>query len=150
MAQLPATPKVVTNPRACRNIPVTDQETRVMLSPEEARAGASAFFGGLQKGFGAPPHHQPSEEEFFIVLKGPLFLNVGDKVAETAQRGAFGFAPRFGTHAFQSRTDDEVFLFTMNSPGGHDRGFEMTLRELGTPQFGERIAHYGFQFHQSF
>jgi mannose-6-phosphate isomerase-like protein (cupin superfamily) len=146
-AQLPGAPKLVTDPRACLNIPVTDQETRVMLSPEESRGGASAFLGGIDKGFGAPAHHQPSEEEFFIVVQGPLNLRIGNQTVEAAPRGAFGFAPRFGTHAFNNMVDHRVYLFTMNSPGGHDRGFEMTVRELGTPTFMERIAHYGFHFH---
>lgn len=148
-AKLTPVPKLVPDVKTCLNIPITNQETRVMLNPEEARGGASVFFGGLEKGFGAPPHHQPSEEEFFIVLKGPLSLTVGNETEAQAQPGAFGFAPRFATHNFMNFNDDRTFIFTINSPAGHDRGFELAVKESGTPNFGEKIGNFGFQFHQS-
>jgi quercetin dioxygenase-like cupin family protein len=143
---LSPTPKVVEDPHTCFNIPIPDQETRVMLTPEESRSAATVFLGGLAKGYGAPPHHQPTEEEVFIVLDGSMELTIGNQTAETSS-GAFGFAPRFGTHAFMNKTDRRVLLVTMNSPGGHDRGFEMATREFGSPRFPELITAHGFQFH---
>lgn len=145
--QLPPTPRLVAATGDCRNIPVTDQETRVLLSPEESRASASVFFCGIEKGFGAPEHHQPTEEELFIVLDGPVSMHVGNKKMQ-APSGAFGFAPRFGTHAFVNELDKRALFFTINAPGGHDRGFELTLRELGKEGFGKKIEAHGFQFHQ--
>jgi hypothetical protein len=38
-------------------------------------------------------------------------------------------------------------MITINSPGGHDRGFEMIVREMGSERFGELLAAHGFQFH---
>lgn len=147
--QLTPTPRLVTATVDCRNIPVADQETRVMLSPEESRASASVFFCGIDKGMGAPEHHQPTEEELFIVLDGPVQMNIGNSAFE-AQRGAFGFAPRFGSHAFVNPIEDRAYLFTINAPGGHDRGFELSLRQLDGEQFGSLITAHGFQFHQAF
>jgi quercetin dioxygenase-like cupin family protein len=120
----------------------------MLLSPEEAASAASVFFSGGSGPFHAPRHHQPSEEEFFVVLEGPLKLTVGDKTVDPAPAGAFGFAPRFATHTFgNTLADQDVWMFTMNAPGGHDRGFELAQRAMGSPRFGELIAAHGFQFH---
>jgi mannose-6-phosphate isomerase-like protein (cupin superfamily) len=145
-AALPPTPKIVASPQSCVNIPVPNQETRLLLSPEESRAAASVFYLGVEQGFGAPPHHQPLEEEFFVVLKGPLHMTIGTETV-IAATGAFGFAPRFGTHAFKNTWPERAELISMNSPGGHDRGFEVGAREMGSERFPALIAAHGFQFH---
>jgi quercetin dioxygenase-like cupin family protein len=137
-AGLTPTPKIVPTPSSCYNIPIPDQETRVLLSPEESRAQASVFYGGLKKGYGAPAHHQPTEEELFIVHQGPLQLTIGTATEQAAQHGAFGFAPRFASHAFVSNTERLVTLATINSPGGHDRGFELAVLNLGPERLGAR------------
>jgi mannose-6-phosphate isomerase-like protein (cupin superfamily) len=147
-AALPPTPKIVRSPQSCVNIPVPSQETRLLLSPEESRGAASVFYLGVEPGFGAPPHHQPLEEEFFVLLRGPLQMTIGTETVEAAT-GAFGFAPRFGTHAFKNIWSERAELISMNSPGGHDRGFEVGAREMGSERFAPLIAAHGFQFHGS-
>lgn len=149
-SQMPPVPRMVADPSRCRNIEVEGQETRVLLTPEESGGRASVFMEGVEAGFGAPPHHQPNEDEFFFVLEGPLRLTIGDVTAEAAPRGAFAFAPRFATHAFTNATDAKLRMFSMNSPGGHDRGFELATRiSRDSPGFGELIQAHGFQFHEA-
>ena len=148
-SRLAPTPKIVEFPRQCQNLtPIPGAHTNILLSPEESRAHASAFLDGLDKHNSVAPHHQPSEDEFFILFSGALHLEVGNKAVEAAQYGAFGFAPRYATHAFSCRTDASATFFSMNSPGGHDRGFEYGMTNSAKPGFFEGIEAHGFVFHQ--
>ena len=146
-------PKIVEFPRESPNlVPFEGSETRLMISPEESRSHASAFFCAINKGLGAPPHHQISEDEFFLIVSGSLRLRVGNAV-ETAQSSAFGYAPRNATHTFTGEADELTVFYTMNSPGGHDRGFEAGTREAASfdqPRFRELMEAHGFTFHQEF
>jgi quercetin dioxygenase-like cupin family protein len=150
--QLRPVPKIVPDPRTCYNLSMMGEENHVILNPEEAGGAASVFFSGGVEPFAAPPHHQPTEEEFFIILEGAMRLTIGNKTVEEALPGAFGFAPRFGTHAFSNARGGRgsmVRMFNMNAPGGHDRGFELAVKERSSPRFGELIAAHGFQFHSA-
>jgi mannose-6-phosphate isomerase-like protein (cupin superfamily) len=142
-------PRLVAEPQACRNIQVGGQESRVLLSPEASASHASSFLLNLRGGFGAPLHHQCSEDECFIVLDGPLKLTVGNITLEGVGYGAFAYVPRYATHGFQSAKDRPAQMFSMNSPGGHDRGFELgsTVSEE-TPGFSDMIEAHGFTFHE--
>ena len=149
-SRLTPTPKIVALPQQCRNIGrVPGSETRALLSPEETRARASAFFCGLEKGIGAAAHHQPSEDEFFIAFSGPLRLKIGNLAVENAEYGSFGFAPRYGTPTFAGMaTNDMTLNFSMNSPGGNERGFEYGMTNYGKPRFFEGMEARGFVFHE--
>ena len=146
-------PKIVEFPCESPNlVPIAGSETRLILTPEESRSHASAFFNAIGKGLGAPAHHQISEDEFFLIVSGSLRLRVGNAV-ETAQSSAFGYAPRNATHTFTGEADELTVFYTMNSPGGHDRGFEAGVREAAsfdTPHFHELMEAHGFTFHQGF
>ncbi|WP_159796901.1 cupin domain-containing protein [Croceibacterium salegens] len=146
-AQLEPIPKLVVDPRECRNIAAMGQEARLLLSPEESRGAASAFCNIIHGGVDVPAHHQPTEEETFIILRGDIRLRIGNQTAERVSPGAFGFAPRFGTHAFTHLGEGESFVFSINTPGGHDRGFEIGLTEGGKPEFPQIIEAHGFTFH---
>jgi len=145
-SKLPPTPRIVRNREECYNIPVPDQETRVLVRPEESSAQASMFAGVLQPGFGAPPHHQPTEEEIFFVQDGAVRLIIGSQTA-MASRGAFGFAPRYCTHAFKNEAQENALVVTINSPGGHDRGFELATKGLTMERLLPRMPAHGFEFH---
>ena len=84
----------------------------------------------------------------FIVFDGPVTITIGNQSAAAAERGAFGFAPRFATHAFGGIEDGKATsVFSMNSPAGHDRGFEYSSdKEINEELLG-KLADYGFQFH---
>ncbi|WP_066554662.1 cupin domain-containing protein [Croceicoccus bisphenolivorans] len=145
--KLPGTPKLVKDPCDCYNVTALDQEARVLLSPEESRGAASAFCNIIHGGIDVPPHHQPTEEETFIVLRGEVRLRIGNQTAERVGPGAFGFAPRYGTHAFKQLSEGKTFLFSVNTPGGHDRGFEISITDSDKPNFPEIITAHGFTFH---
>ena len=145
--KLDPTPKIVVNPRDCKNVAAMGQEARVLLNPEESRGAASAFCNILHGGVDVPPHHQPTEEETFIILRGTVNLRIGNHTKEGVTRGAFGFAPRYGTHAFKHVGTEDSFVFSINTPGGHDRGFEASLRDGHKENFPEIIMAHGFTFH---
>lgn len=71
-------------------------------------------------GFGAPNHHQPTEEEFFFVTGGSLQLTCATETLDMGP-GGFAFCPRNCTHGFRNITDSETWFVTLNSPAGHER-----------------------------
>ncbi|WOX07016.1 cupin domain-containing protein [Microbulbifer pacificus] len=146
-SKLLPTPQLVKTPERYRSIAVGGNATHVLLEPEQARASASVFFTSLSGGGMIPSHHQPTEDELFIVAEGPMVLSVGDGTTEIAQTGAFGFAPRFTSHSFANKGNNPVKFFSINTPGGHERGFEYGEKSMADPDFMQKIAAHGFQFH---
>jgi mannose-6-phosphate isomerase-like protein (cupin superfamily) len=144
---LAPTPRLVDAPGQARNVQVGGQETRVLVTPEESGAHASVFMGVLRDDFAAPLHHQCSEDETFIVVEGPVNLRIGNAVANGVAQGGFAYAPRFATHGFSSKAGAPATLYSMNSPGGHDRGFELGSTAADAPNFLELIDAHGFTFH---
>lgn len=145
--RLAPAPKLLARKEDARFLPVPGQATWVLLEPEESAGIASAFANHVAKGFCAPRHHQPEEEELFFVLDGELELTIGNQVVQAAGPGSFAFAPRFATHAFANTTEKTAQLYTFNSPGGHDRGFEYAADHPGAADVLERVAAMGFHFH---
>lgn len=86
-------------------------------------------------GFGAPAHHQPTEEEMFFITDGFLDVTCANQTMRLGS-GAFAFCPRNCTHAFVNTTDSEVRFATMNSPAGHERAMEAVrlLARQGAPK----------------
>ena len=103
-------------------------------------------------GPGAPPHHQPTEEEFFFILSGALEMTCGTEV-RVLEPGGFAFCPRNCSHGFNNpQADDYARFVTLNSPAGHERTMA-ALRKLSvtgpTPeQVREMSTSGGFTFHE--
>ena len=72
-------------------------------------------------GFLAPPHHQPTEEEFFFITANALTVTLATET-RSLPAGAFAFCPRNCTHAFGNESQTQVQFVTLNSPAGHERG----------------------------
>jgi mannose-6-phosphate isomerase-like protein (cupin superfamily) len=119
----------------------------VLLSGDEAAGRSVVFSGTLEHEYGAPPHHQPSEEEIFYVLEGEMELICGS-AAHSIGRGAFGFAPRNATHGFLNKAEGSTRIFTINSPAGHERGFEMLVREGESERLPELLVAHGWRMHE--
>jgi|SRR3974390_1617315 len=150
-SELSPTPKIVPFPHECQSLFNVDLglESWVVLTPEESGAKATIFSSGLMKGLGAPPHHQPTEDEVFILVDGQLNLSIGNMTEPAAQHGAFAFAPRCCTHGFRNEMDKDMLWFTMNAPGGHDRGLKLTMSLQDMPQEKRSPVMYahGLAFH---
>lgn len=140
-SQMPMIPKV-TRVEESRTVKFPGSTIRVLLNGEESGGSVSVFYQEVEPGFGAPPHHQPNEEEHFFILEGELEMTIGNQTIR-ATPGTFAFAPRNATHAFKNNSARVCRFITWNSPGGHERMFEaaqrMAQQRIGDPEVRRKV-----------
>ena len=116
----PAVPRLVRTP--AETVDVDGKEVgfrKHLLTGDES--GGNAMLNLVARIPDAPAHFQPTEEELFFIMDGPVRM-LGATKTVIVDRGAFVFAPRNCTHGFgrPTPTDDSRFI-TLNSPAGHER-----------------------------
>ncbi len=79
------------------------------------------------KGFAAPLHAHPNEDEFFLVLSGEIRVQHAEEVVEGVA-GSFVYTPRGIGHSFHVDSDNARLLLFFG-PAGVERFF----REVATP-----------------
>jgi quercetin dioxygenase-like cupin family protein len=93
------------------------------------------------------PHNHTREDEFSVVLQGPVGVRIADRVLE-ADTGSYLVKPRGTPHAMWNAGDTPVKVIEMVSPAGLETYFE----ELGTvltehrgdaPRYYELAQRYG-------
>ncbi len=140
-SQMPMIPKV-TRVEEAPTVKFPGSTIHVLLNGEESGGSVSVFYQVVEPGFGAPPHHQPNEEEHFFILEGEMEMTIGNQTIH-ATPGTFAFAPRNATHAFKNNSDKVCRFLTWNSPGGHERMFEagqrMAQERMGDPEARRKI-----------
>ncbi|MDF1694565.1 MAG: cupin domain-containing protein [Saprospiraceae bacterium] len=80
------------------------------------------------KTIGAKLHYHRFMDETFIVIKGTLTIEVGDKIQE-AKPGTIAYVPRFTPHGFRNNTDQTVQLLLIFNPSEKREGFFKGLLE---------------------
>ena len=120
---LPMQAKVLKTREDGIDISSPGRQSLSLLVGEETAGALYATDVFLSPGFGAPPHHQPTEEELWYLLEGSLEVRVGTQSA-VIKPGSFAFIPRDTTHTFKNNGDDLVRLLAWNTPAGHERAFE--------------------------
>ena len=150
----PAIPKLIHGAAKGRRLRLSGPDAScihglVMASGDETRGRAVFFLGEATAGYEAGPHYQPSEEELFFVVDGELALTCGSKT-RLVKAGGFGFAPRGATHAFRNTSNSPTWFITLNSPAGHERGFEQIMEHERNPTEGfiDLLAAHGWQLHE--
>lgn len=102
-------------------------------------------------GFGAPPHHQPTEDEFFFITGGELEMAFGEEAALALRPSAMAFCPKNCTHGFFNRTEEEVRFVTLNAPAGHERAMAAVRTAMANGATKEQLYELsvagGFIFH---
>lgn len=140
-SQMPKIPRV-TRVEDSPAVKFPGSTIRVLLNGEESGGSVSVFYQEVEPGFGAPPHHQPNEEEHFFILEGEMEMTIGNQTIH-ATPGTFAFAPRNATHAFKNKSDRMCRFLNWNSPAGHERMFEagqlMAQKGLGNPKLRRKI-----------
>ena len=122
-ADLPMQPKVLLSREGGTDISSPGRQSLSLLVGEETAGALYATDVYLSPGFGAPPHHQPTEEELWYLLEGELDVRVATRTARL-KPGSFAFIPRNTTHTFKNNGTSPVRLLAWNSPAGHERAFE--------------------------
>jgi quercetin dioxygenase-like cupin family protein len=105
------------------------QHMRMMLAGDESAGGIQVCYDLLEPGVVVPPHYQPHEDELFFVVDGEIEVTVG-RETKVLRKGGFGYAPQNTTHAFRNVTSKPAAMFTLNTPAGHERGFQAAERVL--------------------
>ena len=128
-----------------------EQTIRLLLSGEESAGRFMVSLITLLPGFGPPRHHQPHEDEMFLVVDGEIEVTIGEET-QIVGKGDFAYAPPNTTHAFRAVGDRPAMLFSVNSPGGHERGFEFFSQAVGDGQpiseAMKGLANYDFVIHE--
>jgi quercetin dioxygenase-like cupin family protein len=150
-SQMPMIPKIA-RVEESPTVRFPGSTIRVLLNGEESGGSVSVFYQEVEPGFGAPPHHQPNEEEHFFILEGEMEMTIGNQTIH-ATPGTFAFAPRNATHAFKNNGEKVCRFITWNSPGGHERMFEagqrMAQEQIGDPEVRRKIlAAHDTIFHE--
>jgi uncharacterized cupin superfamily protein len=118
----------------------------MLLTGDESSGRAYVRFSTVSPGYVAQPHHQPTEEECFYVVEGELTLTIGSETRAVGP-GGFGFAPRNATHGFSNRSGSRTRVLVINSPAGHERGFEALLATREPERIPELLALHGWRVH---
>lgn len=127
-----ATPKLMCSADA-PSIMDGEQNIKLLLSGEESSGRFMVSLITLEPDTGAPPHHQPNEDEIFLVVSGEIEITIGNET-QTVGPGDFAYAPPNTTHAFRAAGGKRAVMFSINSPGGHERGFEYLTRAVNSGQ----------------
>jgi mannose-6-phosphate isomerase-like protein (cupin superfamily) len=137
-AGLPMQPKLLRTREGGTDISSPGRQSLSLLIGEETAGALYATDVYLSPGFGAPPHHQPTEEELWYLLEGELDVRIGTQAA-TIRAGSFAFIPRDTTHTFKNNGKSPVRLLAWNAPAGHERAFEAMRRKAdqGITAFAE-------------
>ena len=87
------------------------------------------------------PHAHSKEDEFSLVLSGPIGVRVGDQTVEEVPAGSWLAKPRSVPHAMWNVSDEPARVLEVVSPAGLESYFEKiapVLREHG-PEWTERF-----------
>jgi mannose-6-phosphate isomerase-like protein (cupin superfamily) len=145
-ADRPPVPRLVDDLTACREVDMSGIRSRILLTGDESSGRAYVRFSTVSPGYVAQPHHQPTEEECFFVVDGELTLTIGSETRAVGP-GGFGFAPRNATHGFSNRGGSRTRVLVINSPAGHERGFEALLATQEPERIPELLALHGWRVH---
>lgn len=95
------------------------------------------------------PHTHTREDEFSLVISGPIGVRTGEETVEEVPTGSWLVKPRSLPHAMWNLSDEPARVLEVVVPGGLERYFEEiapVLREHGpewTRRYQELAASYG-------
>ena len=95
------------------------------------------------------PHQHSKEDEFTLVVDGPIGARLGDQTIEVIPAGSFLVKPRNVPHALWNTGDGPARIVEVVTPGGLERYFEEMAPILlnrgpdWTQRFYETATRYG-------
>ncbi len=97
------------------------------------------------------PHAHTREDEFSLVLAGPIGVRAGERTVEEVPTGSWLIKPREVPHAMWNLSDEPARVLEVVTPGGLERYFEEIapiLREHGpewTKRYNAAADAYGLE-----
>ena len=129
------------------------QTIRLLLKGEESAGSLMVAYVSMEPGAGAvPDHHQPFEDELWFAIQGDWEWKIGTETMRVGP-GGFAYAPRGTTHTFANLGDTTAIMLTINTPAGHERGFEglskLTSDGASADALAQHFANHDFVFHEA-
>lgn len=89
----------------------------------------------------APPRHSHVEDEIFYIISGTLTFAVDDEIFDV-EPGGVVVVTAGTSHAWKNRTESDVHMLVIFSPGGIENLFSR-LAGIDPQQFEAEAAKYG-------
>ena len=107
---------------------VLGTQVKFLCASSNTAGGFSLLEVELPKGSGAPPHHHPWDEAYYLV-SGRLEFQLGmDTIAMSA--GDFIYAPGGTVHSFTGASDEPATMLVFDSPAHSEAFFRELDREV--------------------
>jgi len=121
---------VVVGPEEGEHISAVGGEIFLKITSDMTKDQLGIYEIRLQPGVtGAQLHYHQYMDETFIVTKGKMTVQVGDKEI-TGEQGAVVYVPRMTPHGFSNKSDEEAVIMLLFNPGQSREGFFRGLGEI--------------------
>jgi quercetin dioxygenase-like cupin family protein len=143
-------PKVVL-PDDARSVRLNDVLFRYGIGTEETDGRLSMLEVSIPPMTLIKPHMHTHEDEFSLVLAGPIGVRAGERTIEEVPTGTWLVKPRSVPHAMWNVSDQPARVLEVVMPGGLEHYFEEiepVLREHGpewTKRYSEIADSYGLE-----
>ena len=141
-------PKVI-RPDEARSIGLKDVVFKYGVGADETDGRLSMLEVTIPPMTLIKPHTHTREDEFSLVLAGPIGLRSGDDTVDEVPTGSWLVKPRSVPHAMWNVTNEPARVLEVVMPGGLERYFEEiapVLREHGpdwTKRYNALAEEYG-------
>ena len=141
-------PKVVL-PDEAKTLSLYDVQFRYGIASAETDGGLALLEVTIPPRTLVKPHAHSKEDEFSLVLSGPIGVRVGEQTVEEVPTGSWLAKPRSVPHAMWNVSNQPARVLEVVSPAGLESYFEKiapVLREHGpewTQRFYELAEEYG-------
>lgn len=138
----------VVRPDAAKSLQLYDVLFRWGVGAEETGGALSLLEVTIPPRTLIKPHRHTREDEFSLVLQGPIGVRTGDDIVEEVPTGSWLIKPRTIPHAMWNVGDAAALVLEVVIPGGLERYFELIapiLREHG-PEWTQRYRAAGEAF----
>lgn len=127
---------VIVDPTAGEKLAITGTSAQIVLklTSDMTKDQFGLYEITLPPGtVGAQLHFHRFMDETFIVKKGRLTVQLGDRSVQL-EEGGVAFAPRFTPHGFSNTSDEMVVIYLLFNPGQQREGFFRGLKEILSSQ----------------
>jgi len=121
---------VIKVPGVGENISFNGGRVTLKITSDQTKDQLGLYEIALAPGVvGAQLHYHRYMDEIFMVSKGKMTIDLGDKTVQ-APEGAIVYAPRYTPHGFRNDSDGEAVITLLFNPGQSREGFFRGLGEI--------------------